>query len=134
VQLPEIRAAIELQRGQPDSALELLTAASPYERAYPEAIYLRGLAYLQLHKGSEAAVEFRKILDHKGANWASTWRFPNWGLYYSISYKGLARAYALSGEPVKAKRTYQDLFTLWKDSDQDLPILLEARKEYAAQE
>lgn len=133
VQLPEIRAAIELRRGQPDRALELLTAASPYERAYPEAIYLRGLAYLQLHKGSEAAAEFRKIVDHKGANWASTWRFPNWGLYYSISYKGLARAYALSGEPVKAKRTYQDLFTLWKDSDRDLPILLEARKEYAAQ-
>ena len=71
VQLPEIRAAIELQRDQPAKAVELLASASPYERAYPEAVYLRGLAYLRLHKGAEAAAEFRKILDHKGASWGS---------------------------------------------------------------
>jgi DNA-binding winged helix-turn-helix (wHTH) protein/tetratricopeptide (TPR) repeat protein len=132
VQLPEICAAIELQRGRPANSVELLESATAYERAYPEAIYLRGLAYLQLHKGSEAAAEFRKILDHKGTNWASTWRFPNWGLYYSISYQGLARAYALMDDPTKAKRTYQDFFTLWRDSDRNLPVLLEAKKEYAA--
>ena len=80
VQLPEIRAAIELQRDQPAKAVELLASASPYERAYPEALYLRGLAYLRLHKGAEAAAEFRKILDHKGASWGSTWLYPNWGL------------------------------------------------------
>jgi hypothetical protein len=82
VQLPEIRAAIELQRDQPAKALELLASASPYERAYPEAVYLRGLAYLRLHKGAEAAGEFQKILNHKGASWGSTWLYPNWGLYY----------------------------------------------------
>ena len=81
VQLPDIRAAIELQRGQPAKAVELLASASPYERAYPEVVYLRGLAYLRLHKAPEAAAEFQKILDHKGASWAGTWRFPNWGLY-----------------------------------------------------
>ena len=80
VQLPGIRAAIELHRGQPARAVELLASASPYERAYPEAVYLRGMAYLRLRKGAEAAAEFQKILDHKGASWASTWRFPNWGL------------------------------------------------------
>jgi tetratricopeptide (TPR) repeat protein len=132
VQLPEIRAAIEIHRGQPGRAVELLASASPYERAYPEAVYLRGLAYLRLHKGSEAAAEFQKILDHKGASWASTWRFPNWGLYYSISYLGLARASVLSGEPAKARKTYQDFFALWNDADQNLPILIEAKKDYAA--
>src|ERR1019366_7269733 len=81
VQLPEIRAAIELQRGHAAKAVELLASASPYERAHPEAVYLRGLAYLHLHKGVEAAAEFQKILDHKGASWGSTWLYPNWGLY-----------------------------------------------------
>jgi hypothetical protein len=91
VQLPAIRAATELQRGRPAKAVDLLASASPYERAYPEVAYLRGLAYLQMHKGVEAAAEFKKILDHKGASWGSTWRYPNWGLHYSISYLGLAR-------------------------------------------
>jgi DNA-binding winged helix-turn-helix (wHTH) protein/tetratricopeptide (TPR) repeat protein len=132
VQLPEIRAAIELQRGQPATAVELLASASPYERAYPEAVYLRGLAYLRLHKGREAAAEFQKILDHKGASWASTWRFPNWGLYYSISYVGLARASVLTGDTAKARKAFKDFFELWKDADQNLPILIQAKKDYAA--
>jgi eukaryotic-like serine/threonine-protein kinase len=132
VQLPVIRAAIELQRGQSAKAVELLASASPYERAYPEAVYLRGLAYLRLHKGVEAAAEFQKILDHKGASWASTWHFPNWGLYYSISYVGLARASVLAGDTAKARRSFQDFFELWKDADQNLPILIEAKKDYAA--
>ncbi len=85
VQLPEARAAIELQR-DPAKAVELLASSSPYERAYPEVPYLRGLAYLRLRKGSEAAAEFQKVVDHKGASWASTWIYPNWGLYYSISH------------------------------------------------
>ena len=71
VQLPEIRAAIELQRDHPAKAVELLASASPYERAYPEAVYLRGMAYLSLQKGAEAAAEFQKIVDHKGASWGS---------------------------------------------------------------
>jgi eukaryotic-like serine/threonine-protein kinase len=131
VQLPAIRAAIELQRGEPAKAVELLASATPYERAYPEAVYLRGLAYLRLHKGAEAAAEFQKILDHKGASWASTWRFPNWGLYYSISYLGLARASVLAGDTAKAKVAYQDIFKLWKDADPDVPALQQAKAEYA---
>jgi len=78
VQLPEIRAVTELQRGQPAYAIELLAPATPYERAYPEVPYIRGLAYLRLHMGAEAAAEFHKVLDHKGTNWASTWRYPHW--------------------------------------------------------
>jgi tetratricopeptide (TPR) repeat protein len=131
VQLPEIRAAIEIKRDQPARAVELLASASPYERAYPEAIYLRGLAYLHLRKGAEAAAEFRKILDHKGASWGSTWLYPNWGLYYSISYLGLARASELAGDTAGAKKAYQDLFAVWKDADADFPLLSGARKEYS---
>ncbi len=131
VQLPEIRATIELQRDQPAKAVGLLASASPYERAYPEAVYLRGLAYLRLRKGVEAAAEFQKILDHKGASWGSTWQFPNWGLYYSISSLGLARASELAGDTAKARIAFQDFFALWKDADPDIPILQQAKAEYA---
>jgi len=131
VQLPEIRAAIELQHNQPAKAVELLASASPYERAYPEAVYLRGLAYLGLREGAEAAAEFEKILDHKGANWGSAWQHPYWGQFYSLSYLGLARASALAGDTAKAKKAYQDFFALWKDADPDIPIFKQAKAEYA---
>jgi tetratricopeptide (TPR) repeat protein len=90
---------------------------------YPESIYLRGLAYLRLRKGTEAAAEFQKILDHKGANW---------GPFYPVSYLSLARSAALAGDTTKAKKAYQDFLALWKDADPDIPILIEAKKEYAA--
>jgi len=131
VQLPEIRAAMELQHDQPAKAVELLASAAPYERAYPEAVYLRGLAFLRLHKGAEAAAEFRKIVDHKGASWGSDWIHPNWGLYYSISYLGLARGSALAGDTAKARKSYQDFLALWNDADPDIPILQQAKAEYA---
>jgi tetratricopeptide (TPR) repeat protein len=131
VQLPAIRAAIALKSDQPAKAVELLASASPYERAYPEAVYLRGLAYLGLLKGAEAAAEFEKILDHKGASWGSAWQHPYWGQYYSLSYVGLARASALAGDPTKAKRAYTDFLTLWKDADPGIPILVAAKSEFA---
>ena len=131
VQLPEIRAAIALNRNQPDRSVELLTSASPYERSYLEASYLRGLAYLRLGKGAEAVVEFQKIVDHKGANWGATWIHPNWGQYYSLSYLGMARGFALAGDTAKAKNAFQDFFALWKDADPDLPVLKQARADSA---
>jgi tetratricopeptide (TPR) repeat protein len=132
VGLPEIRAAIELHLDHPAKAVELLASASPYERAYPEVPYLRGLAYLRLHKGSEAAAEFQKIVDHKGASWGSTWLYPHWGLYYSLSTLGLARSYSLAGDTVKARKAFQDFFAVWKDADKDIPMLIQARADYAA--
>ena len=131
VQLPAIRAAIALKRDQPAKAVELLASASPYERAYPEAVYLRGLAYLDLRKGVEAAAEFQKIVDHKGANWGSAWQHPYWGQFYSLSYLGLARASALAGDTAKTRNAFQDFFALWKDADHDIPILTAAKSEYA---
>jgi serine/threonine protein kinase len=131
VQLTAIRAAIALKRDQPAKAVKLLASASPYERAYPVAVYLRGLAYLGLREGAEAAAEFEKIVDHKGASWGSTWLYPNWGLYYSLSYLGLARGSALAGDTAKARKAFQDFFALWKNADPDIPILIAAKAEYA---
>ena len=131
VQLPAIRAALELKLDHPAKAVDLLASASPYERAYPEAVYLRGLAYLRLKQGADAAAEFRKILDHKGANWGSTWQHPNWGQYYSLSYLALARASALTGDLAKAGKAFHDFFELWKDADPDIPIFQQAKAEYA---
>ncbi len=131
VQLPEIRAAIEIQRERPAQAVDLLASASPYERAYPEAVYLRGLAYLHLHKGAEAEAEFRKIVDHKGASWGATWRHPTRGLYYSISRLGLARASEIAGDTPKARHAYEEFFALWKDADPDMPIPRQAKADYA---
>ena len=130
VQLPEIRAAIALNGDQPAKSVEWLASASPYERSYIDAAYLRGLAYLRLHKGAEAAAEFQKIVDHKGANWGATRVHPNWGLYYSLSYLGMARGFALAGDSAKAKKAFQDFFQLWKDADPDIPILKSAKAEY----
>jgi tetratricopeptide (TPR) repeat protein len=92
VQLPTIRAASELRRDRPAVAIEMLASAAPYERAFPEAVYLRALAYLRLSKIPEAAVEFHKILDHKGANW---------GVFYALSGDGFARATELAGNKQK---------------------------------
>jgi eukaryotic-like serine/threonine-protein kinase len=131
VQLPAIRAAIALKRDQPAKAVELLASASPYERAYPDAVYLRGLAYLGLREGAAAAAEFEKILDHRGASWGSAWQHPYWGQFYSLSYLGLARGSELAGDPAKAGKAYQEFLTLWKNADPDIPVLIAAKSEYA---
>jgi eukaryotic-like serine/threonine-protein kinase len=130
VQLPEIQSMIALHRDEASRSVELMASASPYERAYPDAIYVRGLAYLKMHKGGEAAAEFQKIVDHKGANWGATWVHPNWGQFYSLSYLGMARGYAIAGDTAKARKTFQDFFELWKDADPDIPVLKQAKAEY----
>jgi hypothetical protein len=89
-------------------------------------MYLRGLAYLDAREGAKAGIEFQKILDHKGAYWMLLSNDP----YYSLSYLGLARAAAMSGDTAKSRTAYQDFFALWKDADPDLPPLIQARKEY----
>ena len=111
--------------------MQLLRTAAPWERAYLEIIYLRGLAWLRLNKGAEAVEEFRKITDHKGASWASAWRYPRWGEYYSLSWLGMARGAALAGDVVNARKAFQQFFRLWKDADPDIPVLQQAKAEDA---
>lgn len=121
-QLPLIRAATEFGRGQPAKAIDLLQSVRPYERAFSFAIYLRGLAFLRLRKGADAAAEFEKIIDHRGAHW---------GPLYPLSYVGLARTAALTGDNARSRKAYQNFFALWRDADADVPILIQVRKEYA---
>jgi tetratricopeptide (TPR) repeat protein/predicted Ser/Thr protein kinase len=123
MRLPVAQAAADLKRDQAEKAVEILRSVAPYERASERAIYYRAIAYLRLKKGAEAAVEFQKILHHKGAFW---------GPEYPLAYLGLARAEMLAGDTAKARTAYQDFLALWKDADPDLPVLVEARKEYAA--
>jgi tetratricopeptide (TPR) repeat protein len=128
--LPTIRAGVALERKDPNRAIELLKAASTVELGLPTNLeiflcpaYLRGEAYLMLHDGNAAAAEFRKFVDHRGL----VVNFP-WG---ALARLGLARAYALQGNTAKARAAYQDFVTLWKDADPDIPILKEAKAEYA---
>ncbi len=129
VHLPAIRAAVALGR-DPAKSVELLASAAPYERAYLEVSYLRGLAYLHLKDGMKAADAFQKIVDHKGANWANDWRHPFQGQFYSLSYLGMARGYSLAGDKAKATAAFQDFLALWKDADEDLPVLQQAKAEF----
>jgi serine/threonine protein kinase/Flp pilus assembly protein TadD len=129
--LPMIRAATALGAGGGTKAIEALTPAAPYELGYTAQavsfalypVYLRGEAYLSAHQGSAAGAEFQKILDHPGV-------VQNEPIG-ALAHLGLARAYALSGESAKARTAHQDFFALWKDADPDIPILKEAKAEYA---
>ena len=129
--LPTIRAGIALERKEPNRAIELLKVASTIEFSSATAdltiflcpVYLHGEAYLMLHDGNRAAAEFQKFIDHRGV----VMNFP-WG---ALARLGLARAYAMAGDTAKARTAYQDFLTLWKDADPDIPILKEAKAEYA---
>jgi serine/threonine protein kinase/tetratricopeptide (TPR) repeat protein len=121
--LPLIQASAEMRRGNAAQAVQLLETTSPYEgAAFFQIAYLRGQAYLSQQKGWEAAREFQKILDHRGWQPATP--------LYSLAQLGLARAAILQGDTAKARKTYQDFFALWKESDADLPMLVEAKREY----
>jgi hypothetical protein len=129
--LPTIKAAIELNGNNGAQSLVYLEAAAPYELGDPPQFqlgtlypaYIRGQAQLMAHNGAAAAAEFQKLLDHRGivVNFVTG----------ALARLGLARSYALSGDTAKAKTAYRDFFTLWKDADPDIPLLKEARAEYA---
>jgi len=129
VWVPAIQAQIELTRGAPHPALRLLESAVPYELGETEALpamfsaYLRGEAYLQLGDGKSAALEFQKILSHRGIVGSS--------LHGALAYLGLARARALAGDVEGSREAYGELFSLWKAADPDTPILLQAKAEYS---
>ena len=124
ISVPSLLALIEMKRANPVRAVELLQTALPYEKGEKAAFgpaYERGEAYLQTHEGEKAAEEFQKIVDHRGID---PFDFP-------LANLGLARAYALQSDTVKARAKYQDFLALWKNADPDVPILKEAKAEYA---
>ncbi len=125
VSIPCVRALIELNRKNPEAAIQSLQAATPYELGANQGlfpIYVRGLAYLQAKRGTEAAAEFQKIVEHRGIA-------PNVP-EHSLAKLGLGRAYVMTGDTAKARAAYQDFFALWKDADPDITILKEAKAEY----
>jgi tetratricopeptide (TPR) repeat protein len=128
---PVIEASMAIAQRAPDRAVIALEPSLPYELGNPSPeiagtlhpAYLRGLAYLAEKNGPAAAAEFQKLLDHQGI-------VQNF-LLGSLAHLQIGRAYAMSGDRRKAKTAYQDFFALWKDADPDIPILKEAKAEYA---
>ncbi len=132
--LPTLRAKLAVSKGNALETIESLRAATPYELGVPlpygtyrwtalYPVFVRGEAYLAAHQGSEAAAEFQKILDHRGIVLNSP--------IGALAHLQLGRAYAMQGDTPKAKAAYQDFLTLWKDADLDIPILKQAKAEYA---
>lgn len=131
--LPTLRAKLALLRSNPQQAVDILRVAAPYELGLPAngfynwpnlyPVYVRGEAYLAAHQGAEAAAEFQKILDHRGI----VLNEP----IGALAHLQLGRAYSLQGDTAKSRAAYQDFLTLWKDADPDIPILLEAKAEFA---
>ena len=131
--LPTLRAKLAVSHSNPQQALNTLGVAAPYELGLPAIgsynwpnlypVYVRGEAYLAAHQGHEAAAEFQKILDHRGI----VLNEP----IGALAHLQLGRAYALSGDNAKARTAYQDFLALWKDADPDIPILKQAKAEYA---
>jgi serine/threonine protein kinase/tetratricopeptide (TPR) repeat protein len=129
--VPTLRAQVALNRKYPRKAIEILKSAEPYELSevasprsrmalYPA--YVRGMAYLVLHRGEEAAVEFQKIINHRGLVWSSP--------VGALAHLQIGRAYAILGDTTKARGDYQDFLALWQDADPDIPILKAAKAEY----
>ena len=130
--LPALRALLNL--GEPAKAIDLLQIAIPYELGTPRCtihgyfgalypVYVRGLAYLAARQGAQAAAEFQKILDHRGIVASDP--------IGALAHLQLGRALVISGDKAKAKAAYQDFLTLGKDADPGLPILKQAKAEYA---
>jgi eukaryotic-like serine/threonine-protein kinase len=129
--LPSIQATLANNRDDGKQALKLLEVTSGFELGCPPAflntqpplypLYVRGQAYLKAGQGKEAAAEFQKMLAVRAAS------YP----LIALARLQLGRAYAMAGDTAKAKAAYQDFLTLWKDADPGIPILKEAKAEYA---
>lgn len=122
---PAIRAEIERQRGNAAAAVQILEGARGYDLGLITGFwttYFRGMAYLDAKRPNEAVQEFRKIIDNRGVGVFS--------VMYPLAHLGLARAMALAGDPSAGRKAYQDFFAMWKDADADLPVLVQAKKEY----
>jgi serine/threonine protein kinase len=119
-----LRAEMEVTKGNAAQALALLEILAPRELWWGLGpAYLRGQAYLLAHNGAAAAAEFQKIIHYRG--------LLRHELIWPLAHLQLGRAYALTGDTTKAKMAYQDFLTLWKDADPDIPILKQAKEEYA---
>jgi serine/threonine protein kinase/tetratricopeptide (TPR) repeat protein len=120
-----VKVEIARRRNNPEQAIQLLETVRGYDLGLLVGLannYERGLSYLDQKKGSEAQREFQQIIDHRGVEPFSP--------VHVMARLGLARAAALTGDTATSRRAYQDFFALWSNGDQDLPVLIQAKKEY----
>jgi len=124
--LPTLRAQNELNHGNAKHAVEFLQATSAYDLSgvgFMLPVYVRGHACLLANDAAQAVAQFQKVLDHPGVTLGSP--------LAPLARLGLARAYRVQGDTEKSRIAYKDFFTLWKDADPDIPILKDAKSEYA---
>ena len=122
--LPVYRVALALDRNDPQQALTILQPMAQYSMApNVDYFYFHGLANLQAKNGKDAATDFQSAIDHRALIFLSP--------FYPLSKLGLARARALAGDTAGARTAYQDFFAFWKDADSDIPVLQQAKAEYA---
>jgi eukaryotic-like serine/threonine-protein kinase len=127
--LPLSKAYLALSADHFQEAIDAAEPAKPNDANFP-ASYVQGLAYLGLHDGARAVSAFETAkLARSGGTMNTGVAFPP---YWALVQLGMARAQAMTGSKVEAKKAYEDFFTLWKDADADLPVLVTAKKEYAA--
>jgi hypothetical protein len=127
-----IHAALEIRRGNPARAIELLEPTSRGELGTSAALwpaYLRGLAYIDQGAGSKAQIEFQKILDHRGVLAPKDFN-PVAMTLYPLAHIGRARGAARAGDGEESRKSYEELLALWKNADPDLPILRAVRREH----
>jgi hypothetical protein len=123
VQLPILRASLELRKGHPERVPSLLEPAQIYQLRDFDYLWLLASAYLQSHHPADAAAQFQKILDNPGVDGKSP--------MLPLAHLGLARAFEMQGKPVDSRAQYEQLFALWRTADPDLPILKQAHTEYS---
>jgi DNA-binding winged helix-turn-helix (wHTH) protein/tetratricopeptide (TPR) repeat protein len=121
VLLPIVRSIIERKRGNNLKAVDVLAPVTQYPNG--AVSYHRGQACLAAREYANAAAEFEKVIDHRG--------WPEWELFAPLSQLGLAQAYALQGDKDESRKAYDVFFTIWKDADADIPILKQAKVDYA---
>ena len=123
VSVPLVKAQVEVNRGNSAKAIDLLDTAMVYARANTAVLYVRGNAYLKAHQPAEAVQAFQRMIELRSLYAADS--------IIPLAHLGLGRAYAMQEDSARSRVAYQNFFAAWKDAEPDIPLLREAKAEYA---